>query len=107
MDCATCPHADAFKRYDREIEEIKKQAREDADKNYKDHIEFRENVNEVKLINKDTQSDVKVMNSTLMDVKKAVEETKNAPSKYLYMILAALTGATISFVFGVILKFIT
>lgn len=107
MDCATCPHADAFKRYDKEIEDIKKQAKEESEKNYKDHKEFLENIMEVKLVSKDTQSDVKVMNSTLMDVKKAVEETRNAPSKYLYMILAALTGATISFVFGVILKFIT
>ena len=94
-ECLTCPHAD-------KIAFLEKSLEKSDTKNSEQHKEFYEAITEIKLTQKETQSDIKIVRSemsTMVELIKSVQsdtaEMKNKPSKKLDAISISVISGSI------------
>lgn len=95
MDCANCPHTE-------KIAFLEKSLEKSDTKNSEQHKEFYEAITDIKLTQKETQSDVKIINSkmsTMLDLIKVVQadtaELKGKPSKKLDAVSISVISGSI------------
>lgn len=95
MECATCQYADKIAYLEKSIEK-------ESERNSEQHKEFYEAITDIKLTQKETQSDVKIVRnemSTMLDLIKTVQkdtaELKEKPSKKLDAISVTVIAGSI------------
>lgn len=112
-ECEKCSNSDKIIRLEEDLKEIKQKQRETDDKNSSQHKEFYDNIQQIKLSAKETQSDIRVMGERfdqMIGILKTVQEDlamlRDKPSKKLDSvttgvivgILVALANIVINYV---------
>jgi hypothetical protein len=95
MECVECPYKET-------ILDMKRSHEKDVEKNSEQHKEFYEAITDIKLTQKETQSDVKIVRnemSTMLGLIKTVQsdtaELKNKPSKKLDAVSISVISGSI------------
>lgn len=102
-ECLNCPHADRIAFLEKFMEKL------DV-KNSDQHKEFYEGITDIKLTQKETQSDIKIVRNEMSTMLRLIEtvqadtaELKNKPSKKLDAVSVTVISGSIMIIVGLVI----